>query len=507
MQRDPSNPYAHALPTPWPLGPGPDPYSAAAAAPAVLNRYDADRSGALEPHEFRRLVSDARAGRVDPSSMATPGIGSLGGAMGAPAGPGQGLGWGAWSAPMGSYAPPAPPLGQMGGPPPFGSGAYLYGSSPGEASRALAAAIDRAEHSAAAGGPDVSHGSSGDDLGKGQRAVGDRETGAPMSSSLMMAPSQRASPSLLEAYHARLSGLAAAHARLMAKREVLVHRLARAAARRESLASERRAIERETVADCEAILHRLRSAEALRASLLDHGAQLVSGDVRAIDQFSAKLRQAAPAAFGGSVPGGPDQSLDGSGGVLAPSQQSARLGLGGAAQQAGEALQFLRGYPELCADADRLLAKPVSDPEAALGPESGAQEGGEGEQAEAPAAVRGAQGALPRETAERNALLRRHQELLRLLGAKDALIALLLQEREAASKDARAMGDAAEGEVARWQSLAGRLAGELNALQRRAGLETEGNAGGPSGTPAELGVAPLPLSRLDAAGAGPSAAS
>jgi len=291
----------------------------------------------------------------------------------------------------------------------------------------------------------------------------------------MVAPSSRSNPSLLEAYHARLSGLTAAHARLMAKREVLVHRLARAAARREALASERRAVERETVAECESILHRLRSAESLRASLLDHGAQLVAGDVRAIDGFSSKLRRAAPAAFGGPLSGGRSDG-EAMGDVLSPHGH----GMEGAAAQAGQALSFLRGYPELCADADRLLAKPVADPEASLGPQSSTGSITSG--ADTPGAVKDAQGGLPRETAERAALLRRHQELLRLLGAKDALIALLLQEREAATQDARAMGDAADGEVAKWQSLAGRLAGELNALQRRAGLDT---GAGPH-VPAEL---------------------
>jgi len=59
-----NNPYAAALPSAWGPG-GVDPYSAAASAPAVLQQYDVDRSGALEPHEFRRLVADARAGRID----------------------------------------------------------------------------------------------------------------------------------------------------------------------------------------------------------------------------------------------------------------------------------------------------------------------------------------------------------------------------------------------------------------------------------------------------------
>jgi len=70
-----------------------------------------------------------------------PGSDALAGYMYGGGGGGVG-GGGGWIPPMmGPYAPPAAPMGMGGNPPPFGSGAYMYGSSAGDASRALAAAM------------------------------------------------------------------------------------------------------------------------------------------------------------------------------------------------------------------------------------------------------------------------------------------------------------------------------------------------------------------------------
>jgi hypothetical protein len=224
----------------------------------------------------------------------------------------------------------------------------------------------------------------------------------------------------------------------MAKREAAVHQLARLGARREDVAAARRAVERETLADSEAVLHRLRSAEGLKQSLLAHDAARLAGDVEALDAFTARLLEVVPEA------------------------SPAELDAGGSMTTAGDALSsvdptralsFMRSYPELCADADRLLARPVkTDIEVAADD-------------------------FEREVATRAAVVKRHRALLDLLSAKDAIIHLLLREREsAASSRGQAAASSAE-ELRKWVGLAERLATELNTARADTeGVEAAGEA-------------------------------
>jgi hypothetical protein len=321
------------------------------SAGQVFERYDLNKSGALELDEVRKLFADYRSGKLDLGSWTGPTLGPWGREHGgrpvaSPA-----------AAASGTFTPPP----WLERPPAFGSGDLLYGSRSG---------VD--------GGEEY-----------------DLEVAG-----------------LVENYHSRMSSMTTVHARLMAKREALLHQLSRIGARREEVASARRAIERETLADSEAVLHRLRSAEALKQSFLAHEGEHLAEDIRAIDAFSQHLAELAPTVGEGE----PDTR----------SSVEPRV-----------ALSFMRAYPELCADADRLLARPIKT------------------------SIDVDADDFEREVASRAAVLKRHQALLDLLAAKDAIIHLLLREREAAEAKLTSSHAESASELRRWVELAERLASEL----------------------------------------------
>jgi hypothetical protein len=188
---------------------------------------------------------------------------------------------------------------------------------------------------------------------------------------------------LAQAYQTRMSALSSVAASLLSKRETMVHQLARVQSRMGEVAAAREAIEAETLADMEAVLHRLRSAEAGKFAVLQRDADVLMGDISATDAFYSALTSFhAPGGGGGA-------------GALPPP------GL----YDPATALAFMRAYPELCAEADRLAVKPVRQD------------------------VDVAADDFEREVASRNELAQRYAALVDLVAAKDRIILQLLKVR------------------------------------------------------------------------------
>jgi hypothetical protein len=123
------------------------------------------------------------------------------------------------------------------------------------------------------------------------------------------------------------------------------------------VAASRSAIERETLADCEGVLHRLRAAEAAKLASLQGDADALAADVAAVDAFYAALQRhqpppAGPSAVAAAAAGG---GAGGEGGGY--SAAGGYSGNGG--YSAAVAVEFMRAYPQLCAEADRLQAKGI----------------------------------------------------------------------------------------------------------------------------------------------------
>lgn len=246
--------------------------------------------------------------------------------------------------------------------------------------------------------------------------------------------------SLGEAYHTRLHSLSVAAANLMAKREAMLYTLAKLRSRSEEVSASCRAVERETLADTEAILHRLRSAAALKQSLLRHDMDTLAADVAAIDRFAASL---AAHSSGRS----PTQAGD-SIGTLAGRGVSALGATGEVAPST--ALDFMREYPGLCSEADRLLSKPVKE--------------------EVPVSADD----FERETASRLALVQQVAALQELNDSKTSVIEALLREREAAAADVASITEASNAEVQKWVELTDKLTEQLAKAQAGQHLSTEG---------------------------------
>lgn len=151
---------------------------------------------------------------------------------------------------------------------------------------------------------------------------------------------------------AALSSIAAS---LLGKREVLAHQAALVEARASEVAACRAAIEKETLADTEGVLHRLRAAEAGKMASLSTDLDALRADMAAIDRFYASLRAHQPqnGALGASAAGAAAAATGAASGV-----PSAGAGALDDAERSA-ALTFMRAYPDLCAEADRLIAKPV----------------------------------------------------------------------------------------------------------------------------------------------------
>lgn len=166
--------------------------------------------------------------------------------------------------------------------------------------------------------------------------------------------------------------------------------LARIEARMAEVSATRQAIERETLADSEAVLHRLRSTEAGKLAALQGEHDALAREVMAVDRFYGSLQQYQPSAQAGqggqsataaALASATQQAGGAAGGAAgapasaaAPAADAAAPGAAGGAAGAGSggpasalsslynpslALEFMRAYPELCAEADRLAAKPI----------------------------------------------------------------------------------------------------------------------------------------------------
>ena len=190
---------------------------------------------------------------------------------------------------------------------------------------------------------------------------------------------------LAQAYQTRLAALSSVAASLLSKREAAVHQLARVQARLSEVASAREAIESETLADAEAVLHRLRSVEAQKYAVLQKDADALVSDIASTDAFYGALTSFQPqmANFNTDVAA--------YGNLYDPAV----------------ALQFMRAYPELCAEADRLSAKNIKS-----NVDVGAED-------------------FEREVANRNELASRYAALVDLVAAKDRIILQLLKVRGA----------------------------------------------------------------------------
>lgn len=184
---------------------------------------------------------------------------------------------------------------------------------------------------------------------------------------------------LAQAFQTRMAALSSVAASLLSKRETMVHQLARVQSRMGEVAGSREAIESETLADMEAILHRLRAAEAGKFAVLQKDADVLMSDINSTDAFYSALTSFQPNSTGGG--------MDTASALYDPST----------------ALQFMRAYPELCAEADRLSMKPVRTE------------------------VDVAADDFEREVANRNELSSRYAALIDLVAAKDRIILQLLK--------------------------------------------------------------------------------
>jgi len=279
---------------------------------------------------------------------------------------------------------------------------------------------------------------------------------------------------LAQAFQTRMAALSSVAASLLGKREAVTHALTRVQARMGEVSAARNTIENETVADTEAILHKLRSAEAAKLAVLQADADALSTDVAAIDNFYTALQSYQPAtAPGEGVAGGAGTGAGGGGAA------SALAGAIPASYDTRQALEFMRVYPELCAEADRLAAKSVKSEVDVRADD------------------------FERETAVRLGVVSRFNALVELVAAKDRIILQMLKEREgltaerdaaldeagalrgatdalrldaaASAADRTAMGErikALEGELARAQreaSAASLIAASGSPGRRRAG--------------------------------------
>ena len=361
----------------------------------LFQKYDAVNAGSLNQEQFRSFIHDVRRGSLPPPAPAA-----------------------AASAGMSHTVPQYGPWGTHASPQQYGSGAGVYGHTLPESSTAVVPGGYGAADMA--GASDVAMGS------------------------------------LSEAFHTRMHSLSVAHANLMAKREAMLYQLARLRSRAEEVAAARRSVERETMADTEAILHRLRSAEALKQSILRHDMDVLAGDIAAIDRFAGDLSShggspaADAAAASGEQEGNAVQTLANRGTVQGQGLQ--QVASGGVQPQ--RALGFMREYPALCSEADRLLAKHVKQ-DITVSAED-----------------------FERETASRLALVEQVAALRELNDSKTSVIEALLREREAAAADVAAITQASNDEVQQWVQLTDKLTAQLAKFQKGQHLSAPAEATG-----------------------------
>ena len=218
---------------------------------------------------------------------------------------------------------------------------------------------------------------------------------------------------LAQAFQTRLAALSTVAASLLSKREAIAMQLARVQSRAEDVARTREAIEAETLADTEAVLHRLRAVESSKQAILQHDAEGLASDIATIDRFYAALTSYQPQNNNGMIPqstsnAGAGATAISSGGAPPPSSPLYDTHL---------ALDFMRAYPELCAEADRLTAKTVRQDIDVRSDD------------------------FERETASRIDLASKYQALVDLVAAKDRIILQMLREREAVLRERESARD------------------------------------------------------------------
>ena len=297
-----------------------------------------------------------------------------------------GGGMGLYHPRVGPFAPPSGGSYFSGGA--LGSGASIYGGGGGGGGHPYL------RHTAAGGfspllGPRMpgspGRSSFGGGGGGGAGALGASAHGA---EALMGMGSNAIA--LAQAFQTRMAALSSVAASLLSKREAMVHQLARVQSRMGEVAAAREAIESETLADMEAVLHRLRAAEAGKFAVLQKDADVLMSDITSTDAFYAALTSFHPSA------GAQQQQQHG---APPPAPDSAAL------YDPSTALQFMRAYPELCAEADRLSVKPLRT-DVDVSPDD-----------------------FEREVANRNELASRYAALVDLVAAKDRIILQLLKVR------------------------------------------------------------------------------
>jgi hypothetical protein len=207
---------------------------------------------------------------------------------------------------------------------------------------------------------------------------------------------------LAQAYQTRMAALSSVAASLLSKREAMVHQLARVQSRMGEVAAAREAIESETLADMEAVLHRLRAAEAGKFAVLQKDADVLMSDITSTDAFYAALTSFQPSQQQQQQQAPPQQHFG------APDAGAAAL------YDPATALQFMRAYPELCAEADRLSVKAIRT-DCDVSAED-----------------------FEREVANRNELASRYAALVDLVAAKDRIILQLLKVRARGRRRCRA---------------------------------------------------------------------
>jgi hypothetical protein len=221
---------------------------------------------------------------------------------------------------------------------------------------------------------------------------------------------------LAQAFQTRLAALSTVAASLLSKREAIAMQLARVQSRAEDVARTREAIEAETLADTEAVLHRLRAVESSKQAILQHDAEGLASDIATIDRFYAALTSYQPQNNNGMIPqstsnAGAGATAISSGGAPPPPPPSSPL------YDTHLALDFMRAYPELCAEADRLTAKTVRQDIDVRSDD------------------------FERETASRIDLASKYQALVDLVAAKDRIILQMLREREAVLRERESARD------------------------------------------------------------------
>ena len=240
---------------------------------------------------------------------------------------------------------------------------------------------------------------------------------------------------LYRTFTSRVQSLQSAVSSLLSKRENMTYHMSKIKSKQSEISERRASIEREIMADVEAMLHRLRSAEAHKQSVLQHEMDSVAGDISAIDNFSQEF---AKLAFAPTSVENQSELVH----RLADPQTTSEE-LKNNPPPTNKLLQFMRAYPGLCSEADRLVNKDWERETDDVSSE------------------------LPNELKERMELIKKAKALEELNQNKNSVIEALVRERESATEDVASMSNASASELQEWMRLTDRLTNELRRYQRR----------------------------------------